>query len=366
MRVLFILPDLRGGGAQYVVAGLANWLSKSENFNVALAVFHRVGPVDKVLSSEVAFFDLGVTRTLLGWQGLRRTIQGFQPDVTVSSLTYVSVQVILIRLLYRLQSSVVVWEHNIRTPRKFSGRQLKTILSDSLAKVLLALADGIIFNSPDTRDSFTRGGVLLPKRRHLIPNPISLDSSELPNPNDLDLPPSFFLAAGRLTHQKGFDLLLESFAQLGPSECHLVIAGEGPDLEKLTALSQKLGLSNRVKFVGQLPNIRPLMRQCEAFVLSSRWEGFGNVLVEALQEGSQVISFDCKGGPRWILGGGRYGVLVEPESTIRMSAAMREVIDEGRPHSKEEAVRRGRDFLPEVVGPQFEKEVLEFFLPDYL
>jgi glycosyltransferase involved in cell wall biosynthesis len=132
-----------------------------------------------------------------------------------------------------------------------------------------------------------------------------------------------FVSAGRLVPQKDHDTLIRAFAlhrRRKPSR--LLILGNGDRREHLETLARELGVADAVDFLGFQANPLPYLRQADAFVLSSRSEGFGNVLVEALGCGTPAISTDCRHGPSEILDGGRYGALVPPLDPVAMAAAM--------------------------------------------
>jgi glycosyltransferase involved in cell wall biosynthesis len=117
-------------------------------------------------------------------------------------------------------------------------------------------------------------------------------------------------SAGRLSFEKDYATLLHAFARVSLDRaCRLVIYGEGSMRKELESLAANLGISHQVRFPGFISNLREALRQADVFVLSSRWEGFGNVLVEALACGCMVVSTDCPSGPREILAGDKYGLL---------------------------------------------------------
>lgn len=133
------------------------------------------------------------------------------------------------------------------------------------------------------------------------------------------------LAMGRLTQQKGFDLLLKAFAKVcaaGETQRQLVIAGAGEDEFRLKRLAVELGVSEFVQFPGFVDNPAELYIEASLFVLSSRFEGYSLVLVEALIMGLPIISFDCDFGPSEVLQDGRYGRLVQNGDINELSAAI--------------------------------------------
>lgn len=144
-----------------------------------------------------------------------------------------------------------------------------------------------------------------------------------------------FVAMGRLEHQKGFDTLLKAFSLVrGSSNAKLIIFGNGSLREKLTLLINKLGLQDSVDLPGYTANPISQMAAATAFVLSSRFEGFGLVIVEALASGTRVVSTDCDYGPSELLEGGKYGKLVPVGDESALSVAMNLAICDEWPYEK--------------------------------
>ena len=130
---------------------------------------------------------------------------------------------------------------------------------------------------------------------------------------------------GRLVRQKGFDLLLEAFARALPDapNATLTIFGEGPERAALDAQASALGIRDSVRFPGVTETPGAWLEAGEIFVLSSRFEGFPNVLVEALAGGLATIAFDCPWGPSTILSDLNSGILVPPEDVDALGRALR-------------------------------------------
>jgi glycosyltransferase involved in cell wall biosynthesis len=184
----------------------------------------------------------------------------------------------------------------------------------------------------------------------VIHNPISLDEvrekltvcdASLPN-----IPGRFILGVGRLHPQKGFDLLLQSFAQIRDLDLHLVILGEGPERAKLQAQAEKLLIASRVHFLGTVDNPFPWYRQAACFVLSSRYEGFPNALLEAMACGCPVVSFDCQYGPSEIIQDGVSGLLIREGDVDGLTQAIHRVLHDAqlRIDLQHGAKERVRDF----------------------
>jgi glycosyltransferase involved in cell wall biosynthesis len=151
------------------------------------------------------------------------------------------------------------------------------------------------------------------------------------------------LSAGRLTRQKDFPTLLRAFAVVRERRgARLMILGEGEDRAALEALALELGCAADVSLPGFVTNPYPFLAAARLFVLSSAWEGFGNVLIEALALGTPVVATDCPFGPREILEGGRLGRLVPVGDVEALADAMAASL--AAPPPAEAGIRRAHDF----------------------
>ena len=134
------------------------------------------------------------------------------------------------------------------------------------------------------------------------------------------LPGRYILGIGRLERQKGFDRLLRAFHMVDDPGIHLAILGEGSERPNLLQRAREYGVDNRLRLPGRVVDVQPWYQHAECLVLSSRYEGWPNVIVEALAHGCPVVSFDCKYGPAEIISHGETGLLV-PEGDIGALAA---------------------------------------------
>ena len=160
------------------------------------------------------------------------------------------------------------------------------------------------------------------------------------------------VTAGRLTEEKDYPTLIRAFNVLRQQrECRLVILGDGDERPLVEKLIAQYNLENDVRMMGHVSNPLKYMASANLFVLASAWEGFGNVLVEALGCGLPIVSTDCPSGPREILSNGEYGILVPVGDFISMSKAMSSWLD--NPPSPERQRQRAQEF-------SFEKSANEY------
>ena len=199
----------------------------------------------------------------------------------------------------------------------------------------------------------------IPKRKiHVIYNPV-LAPEVMEKGQDAPTHPWFnpkanpvILSVGRLEEQKGYPCLLESFLKVRQFvDCRLIILGEGSKRKELQSIINKLGLQEHVSMPGFVSNPYPFMRCSDLFVLSSKWEGFGIVLVEAMAFGTPVVSTDCPVGPGEILEQGKLGKLVPVDDTEQMAKAIIETL-RARPPS-EPLIQAARKYTVERVAEAY-------------
>jgi glycosyltransferase involved in cell wall biosynthesis len=191
----------------------------------------------------------------------------------------------------------------------------------------------------------------LQSKAAIIPNPCVLPAGVVRSEGD----GSRIVAVGRLDRQKGFDLLLEAFARMAADAPHatLTIFGEGPERPALQERIDTLGLESKVRMPGisELPGA--WLAAGDVFVLSSRYEGFPNVLVEALAGGLACVAFDCPWGPSSVLTHERDGILIRAEDVEGLAAALLRMTTDHqlRLRLTDAAVRTSRRFgLPSILS----------------
>lgn len=354
-RIAVYVPSLMGGGAERVMLNLATGFADAGH-EAILVMDRRIGAYADKVPRQVRCVDLGAKRSLLAFPKLRRFVREEQPDVLLSALFINNITAALVRKVTGERCRVFLSEHNtLSIQLQHTKVRWQRLLGPYLRHVL-PWADGMIVVSPGVGDDLGKAfGLKMPI--HAIGNPVlPLDAGALYDEPVLPWPPHpgpTFLGVGRLSLQKDFATLIRAFAKVrAVRPARLVILGEGPEGEALRGLAKALGVAEDVLIPGFADTVHPYYRMADVFVLSSAWEGFGNVLVEAMAIGTPVVSTDCPNGPAFILENGRYGDLVPVGDAEAMAAAMLRAL-EVSPAAREAARLRAEDFRIDRIAAAY-------------
>ncbi len=299
-----------------------------DRFAPELAVFRPDGPLRGQVPADVPVHHLrsrAPVRFFARRRALRELLDARGFDVVSSHLGYANVVNLLESVGRSVPVARVTTIHgDVRGIRPLPWRTRALVL---LQRALARRASRIVFLCSGTAEALSRSYGARAAQIAVIPN--GADASELRALAGREPPPRWpaaglrLLAAGRLVRQKGFDLLLRAFAiaRLKGLQASLLLLGEGPQRLLLERLRGDLGLDASVALPGHATNPFPAMRHADLFVLSSRFEGFPLVLLEALALGRAVVAADCPAGPAELLADGA-GVLVEPRDPEALAVAL--------------------------------------------
>jgi glycosyltransferase involved in cell wall biosynthesis len=325
MKLILMIPSLTAGGAERVMTLLASAFvarghdvtlltlgdSQSDFFAVDARVRRVALGVNGYTTSTLHALRANIQRV----RALRRVVRERAPDAVLSFMTSMNVLAILACL--GSNTRVVVSERI--DPQSHRPEKLWEILR----ALTYSRTDVLVAQTKQAADWFRNR---LPRTQVVtIPNPV-VPSDGSAVAESLVAGP-YILAAGRLVPQKGFDVLLRAFERVAREhpDLRLVIAGEGPEGPALKEQAARLDLAARVLFPGAVRSLPALMRNAVAFVLASRYEGFPNVVLEALANAAPVVATDCPGGPREILADGKHGLLVPTEDAAALGDALNRV-----------------------------------------
>lgn len=374
-KILFLTPTLGVGGGERVVSLLS--LNFSPRIETIIVVFENIVSYSykgKLLSLDIPTKKnvlLKLYYFLLAWVRFKRVLRNQHPDAIISLG-------VIQNIIAPLATKKAILRVGNSLSHGYNG------IKGSLLKIFMPLlfrrAEKIIAISEGLRKDLIKNFSVRENRIHVIHNPI--DISDIRNSCDV-LEPKYnhifqypvIINAGRINEQKGQEYLIRAFKRVREKsnrEVKLVILGEGELMPYLNKIIRTLKLERDVFLLGWQKNPFAFLAQSTLFVLSSLWEGLGNIILEAMACGLPVISSDCPEGPRDILNPhtirGRmermekapYGILVPPKNEEIMSEAIIELLENKDllAYYKNKSLARSKDFGVAHIIKQYESLVL--------
>lgn len=330
--VALLMPNFEAGGAERVMIRLAQGLADAGH-TVHLVVLSDHGPYRNEVDARVQVHSLHATRAWRAIPAMVRYLRTHRPVAVLSALFHCNFLAVAARAIHRVLGGgnprVVISEHNtldfvqsLVSPPRWMIFKLGLRLAYPRADAVVCVSEGIA-------QGLRQALPALQGQLSVIGNPVVTDELLRQSHAPLEHPwlqagePPLVLAAGRLIHAKGFDVLITAFAQMQPKlPARLMVLGEGPERPKLQALIDSLGLQGSVCLFGFTDNPYAWMRRCKVFVLSSRHEGLPGALIEAMACGCRVVATDCPHGPADILQSGHWGTLVPVDDAVALADAM--------------------------------------------
>lgn len=324
-NVAFFIDDISGlGGTEHVTCNIANMLAETSNFNVYLITLNfKYTEIKYKLSQNITLLKInkrpknGKYRFPVICCKLRRYLKRFRIDFLIDVDGILDLYAIPAKMF--LHTRLISWEHfnyyqNPGVPYRKLSRQLAGIFADYI--VTLTEHDKAAYLS----NLRIRNAEVIS-----IPNPISIESSL-----EHDINAKTILSAGRLTYQKGFDMLIEVAKQVLPGhpDWRWIVLGDGEEQDSLLEQTQKLGLAKQLHFPGRKQEIGQYLDNSACFVLTSRFEGLPMVLLESKAHHLPIISFDCPTGPNELIEDGVNGYLIPCFDTDAMASSINALIDD--------------------------------------
>jgi glycosyltransferase involved in cell wall biosynthesis len=353
-HLLLYLPSLACGGAERMAIVLAEAI-RDLNHDVQLVAPSTQGEFSNDLPTDIPVSNLGCRKPIQGLKQLADLVSLIKPDAVLCFGMNTGIAAALSRYIYRWPAALLVRnENNLAEDWRHAtwiNRYVGPILSRWVARraKIIAVSEGLALATA----SYLR----VPRSKvFTILNPISapggtqysacnslhpwLRAPEIPS----------IVAMGRLEHQKGFDILINAFARISErTTSRLLIFGNGSLRPELQRQIDRAGLSDRIQLAGYTSDPAAQMRAAAAFILSSRYEGFGLVLAEALAAGTPVVATNCDYGPAEILEDGRFGTLVPVGDAEALARAMLNALGSREPISRPDAPWFSR-FAPRVAA----------------
>ena len=333
-HILIFISSLGAGGAERVTANLANyWINNGWQVTVVTLSdgtndFYKMAPSVQryrlgLLNDRDTVF-IGIFNNLRRIFALRRILRQTKPAIAVAMMD--KANILLAIAAMGLKNLILVGSEHTYPPRAPMGyvwESIRTYLYGQLQAVIALTVESANWLRLHTRA----------RRVYVIPNavpwPFPNHSPNIPLNSSANTR-HILLAVGRLSEEKGFHLLISAFQRLAANfpQWQLVILGEGPERQALVAQIASTGLSDCIHLPGRAGNVGHWYEVADLYVMSSRFEGFGNTLAEAMAYGVPTVSFDCDVGPRNIIRHEVDGLLVPADDVVALSAALSRLMDD--------------------------------------
>ena len=321
MKILFYIGNLRKGGAEIVVATLSNKLVEK---NEVIIITTTDEKVEYSLDKSIKLFSLKnfdgnknpLVKNIIYLKRLKDYIKEIDPDIILGFLPEPSYRLLILKPF--IKSPVIISDRN---DPKIEYASLK---SRTIMKFLYKRADGFVFQTDEARDYFCKK---IQDKSIVIANPVD---DRFLKTKYVGYKSTEFINVGRLNEQKNQILLIESFKDVIKKypNYKLLIYGEGSLKNELSMYIKDNKLNNNVKLCGNVDDIENILKDKKGFILSSKYEGMPNALMEAMAVGVPCISTDCPcGGPRELIKNNINGLLVKSNDKNELVSAMYKIIE---------------------------------------
>jgi glycosyltransferase involved in cell wall biosynthesis len=322
--IVFILPLLSGGGAERVSINLLKGL-QNHGYSVGIITFDNSRSFFSMVLDDIPIYNLNTISLRYSIIPLIKKIKYLKPKVIFSTLGYINVLLLFAR--WALPQKVEIWIREANLPSISIPNNAYPKAMNAFYWMLCKTADKMICTSERMKDEFVFDYRVSKEIIKILPNPVDVDEihKSVLSIKRFDRGGVCYVAAGRLVFQKGFDRLLHWFSELKGKEATLVILGEGALENELIDMVILLNLQGRVKFVGFCKNPWNWYAGADAFLLSSRWEGMPNVVLESLACGTPVIATEESGGVEEICRQGKNNSVITVTKPQQFIKAMEKV-----------------------------------------
>jgi glycosyltransferase involved in cell wall biosynthesis len=321
-KIFFLIPSLTSGGSERVFSILANHLD-NQQFDITVFVLDGSNRFYDIDDNRVRVIDLKSPRIRQAFIKIIRLIRTEKPNLVVSTLSHLNQFIGLMKPILPRETRFIARESTILSA--FHRRQSLPVLRDFLVRWLYPSFDGLICQSQRMAKDFENNYNLPPSQLTIINNPVDTEGS-LKLAFDTTVPAKKaafrFVSVGRLSSEKGIDKALRILAQLESLDFEYHIIGEGNERNRLEKLAETLGIAENVTFQGVQKNPFNWIVSADLLLLTSEFEGFPNVLLEAGAVGTPSIAFSCGGVVEEIITNGFNGFIVKDGDEAAFGAAI--------------------------------------------
>lgn len=364
--VAIFMPSLAGGGAEKMMINIARSLTE-QNYEVDLVVSKAEGEWLSALDNHIRLIDLDAPdlpgyATMGSLLPLVRYLRTKRPDSFLSVLNYANVVAILAHKISRVESQLVVSERNHLSSFSQNKSAKEKVIPD-LVRFTYPAADSIIAISEGLAMDLSETANIPRSEIEVIYNPAFTPDIPRKAKEDVDHhwingDDSVVLAVGSLTPQKDFQTLIKAFAEVRKEKsAKLIILGKGKQKQKIVETAKNFNIRNHVDLPGFTSNPYSYMSKADVFALSSRWEGFGNVIVESMACGTPVVSTNCPSGPSEILDNGTYGILTPVGDASLLGEGIIKMLN--NPVEKRILENRARNFSIDKISKAYQRVLFD-------
>ena len=361
MNIFFILPDLRGGGAERVCINLAHdWILRGHK--VTFVLMKKRGEFLNNVSKKIKIINLNKNKIRNLFFPLLDFFLKKKPEVTLVQMWPLTSIAVLSWLASFKKGKLILVDHIHLSTSVEKELLIPKRIFEFIINLTYKFSSKIIVVSKGVKSDLIKVNKNLSKKIKVIYNPIiHKNKKKIINKNYLLSKKIWgkntnnrILSVGSLKIQKDYFNLIKAFSLLkNLNKSKLLIVGDGPLKIDLKNYVQELNLKEKILFVNFKKNLDVFYQTADLFVVSSIWEGFSNVIVESLGFGLPVVSTNCKSGPSEILKNGKYGTLVPIQKPFKLSEAILKNLK--KKHNKEKLINRSLDFEISKISNQYLK-----------
>ena len=377
IKILFVYSNLNQGGIQRVLQLLSEEFSKRKNYEVYLALFDNTqvvpfyGEIIDIKAPTTKNPFLLFLNIIKRVRRINKIVKEKEIDVIISHAEITNLFTLVSKKIYKFKPPIIATYHtNFKESAKKMG--IFDLIARRYNVKFQYVADKILCVSKGMENQLADNGFDRVKLTTIC-NPVSIDSIDSMSKQRINSEHEFIfdknfkiiISAGRLVGSKNFQLLLESYMEINKNiKCRLIILGEGPERSELEKLIIDNNQQENIYLLGWQENPYKYINQSNLFVLSSNYEGFPMIVLEALACNIPVISTDCPFGPNEMIQSNINGILVPVNNKSELSKAISTVLSD-KSYAKKlssKGKQRALDFSVDKIASQYEKlidEVLE-------
>lgn len=319
-KVSFLIPRITHGGSERIFIQISNYLANNSNYEIEFFLNGSEESQNHLLDKKIRIFS----KTNISYRKylyyLIKYYNSSKPNIVFTSLYIIGFVALIARFFSKHKPKIVFGAHNALSYKiNFPDNKSDKFVLNFLAKYLLNKADKVISVSKGVGDELIQEFGLDSSKLIIIYGP-TLNKKIIDKYITHECNHRFFklkkykiiTCLGRLSPQKGYDIILKSFAKfIKKFKAKLIIIGEGSEKIKLEKICLKLCLNQHVSFIGSQKNPYKFIAKSDIFLTASRWEGLSIAIIDALSTGTNVVATNCKYGPSEILDNGKFGILTK-------------------------------------------------------